>query len=295
MTILRQVIIWVMLCVGVLQVDAQADITADVTSGCTPLRVKFALDPSTVDLDTVESVTWNFGFGDDVEAIDPDTVVYLRGGSFTVGAVINGDRNNPVIKNDFISSYRTISAAFTYEEYAQGFNYRFIPVDQITDADGTYTFTWEYIDTEGADDRVNIESGIDFTNQARAIDTVTLDTGIYQVILTVVDEVNGCVARSAQRISVSEDIILPNVFFFGEGRFFIIDPRDINTVLYFQVFNRYGLKVFEQTAPVINWNGETNWGRLLTSGVYYYILEAVEGDPQERYSQTGFIHLYPAN
>ncbi len=283
------------LLLGTVAGSAQVDFTASVTSGCTPLKVKFTLDRSTIDPDTVTSITWNFGFGDDIEAIDPDTVTYTQAGTFTVILIIDGDRDNPVIKDNYIVVHRTVSGAFSYEEYQDGFNYRFIPLDPLTADDATYTYTWDYYDPEGGSLRTNVESGIDYTNQSWAIDSVTLDTGIYIVNLTVSDPVNGCVSRSSRRLIVSEEVVLPNVFVFGTGRFYIIDPQDINTVLNFQVFNRYGLQVFEQTAPVINWNGETSWGRPLNTGVYYYILKAVEGDPQERYSKNGFIHLYPVN
>jgi PKD repeat protein len=278
-----------------LTLEAQVDFTASVTEGCTPLKVKFTIDPATIDFDTVESVIWNFGFGEDTLVTNPDTVTYASAGTYSVRLIINQNRPGSLIKADLITVHQTVSATFNWEEYASNFNYRFIPLDEILVPGVNYTYIWEYVETTGPDDRTTVLSGINTMNQLIAIDSITLDTGLYRVTLTIMDIDHGCTSQSMRLVSISEEVVLPNVFVYGSGRYFIVDPRDLNTVLHFQVFNRNGVKVFEQTAPVITWNGESSWGRQLNTGVYFYILEAKEGDPQSRYTQNGFIHLYPGN
>lgn len=274
--------------------QAQVDFTADITEGCSPIKVKFTIDPATIDYDTVESMLWSFGFLTDIDSTvaNPDTVIYRNPGEFTVSLTIN-NRSFKVEKVNYITVHQTVNASFSWEEYAPNYNYRFVPNDEIAPTDELYTFIWEYYELSGSDDRVSIESDINSQNQLRAIDSITLDTGTYRVTLTVMNQDYGCLTQSVRRVVIVDEITLPNVFIYGAGNYFIIDPEDRNTVLNFQLFNRNGMKVFEQTAPIINWNGETTWGKALNTGVYYYVLEATEGDAQGRFTKNGFIHLYP--
>jgi PKD repeat protein len=269
---------------------AQPDFTASATEGCTPFKVKFAIDPATVDMDTIEQIDWNFGNGDSLSSLNPDTVVYTSRGVYSVSMVINNFRASQVVKADIITVHYTVNAAFRYEEYSSQYNYRFIPLDEITDPDGLYFYAWHYENTSGTDIRLN-NHVIDITNQENAIDSVTLDTGIYNVFL-MIDDTFGCFSRADQSVLVTSEIQIPNVFVPGIERFFIIDPKDINIVLSFEVYNRYGLPVFNQMAPIINWDGETNSGEELSTGVYFYVLKSIAGDQTSRYLQNGFIHLY---
>jgi PKD repeat protein len=271
-------------------VMSQADFTASETSGCTPMHIKFTIDETTVDLDTVASIDWYFGFGDTITSLNPDTVIYENDGLYTVTMVVNGNLSSPIIKTDFILIHRTVSAVFRFEEYASNFNYRFIPLDEITDSLATYFYMWRYNEITGTDTRAN-DKIVNIDNQEMAIDSVTLDTGVYRIALRV-EDTHGCISQFERLVEVVTQIKLPNVFAPETQDFYIIDPNNINTVLNFQVFNRYGLLVFSQVSPVINWNGKTNSGQDLTTGVYYYVLKSALGDSNARYNQNGFIHLY---
>jgi len=280
-------------------IQAQPDFTASDTTGCTPYSVSFELDPSTVDTDTISNVAWNFGDGttENSGATDAVTHIYTSEGKFSVSIIINDRTSDPYQKDSLITVHRTLSSAFTYEEYAPNHNFRFIPTDRITDPTGLYFFNWRYTEIISNDIRTNTYPGLNITNQDLAIDSVTLDTGIYHVLLWI-DDTFGCLSRAEDTIRVYDEIQLPNVFVAGRPspyQFYTIDPLNPSIHLRFQVFNRYGLKVFEQEAPVIRWDGNTNTGKYLTVGVYYYILEVVEGENAERYNQNGFIHLYRAD
>lgn len=274
---------------------AQVEFTADITQGCSPLSVKFSIDPSTVDADTVSSAEWLIGIRDStLTSLDPDTFIFRRGGVYTVSLVINGNTDAAVTKTDFITVYQTVSAVFRSEEYAANHNYRFIPLDKITDSTASYIYMWRYSrangEVIGSNDKI-----VKILNPLNAIDTFQLDTGIYNVGLRI-EDTYGCISRSMQRVIVAEEVIIPNVFCPGQEEFYIINPQNLNTVLKFQVFNRYGVLVFTQTAPIINWSGQTETGAkpgaYLNTGVYFYVLESIEGDPEGRYNKQGFIHLY---
>jgi gliding motility-associated-like protein len=273
-------------------VNAQPDFTADITEGCTPLTVQFAVDQSTVDMDTITRIDWYLGMGDTLRAVSLDTSVFTfpREGAFNITMVLNGNREAPVIKPGYITVHRTVIATFRYEEYASNYNYRFVPLDTITDTAATYFYTWQYDKLTGIDPRVH-DYIITVGNQLDAIDSVTLDTGIYRVQL-VIDDNYGCISRSADTVQIADVIKLPNLFVPRVEGFYIIDPKDVNTVLKIEVFNRYGMLVFSQEAKLINWDGRDNAGQDLNTGVYYFILRSVRGDLAKRYNQNGFIHLY---
>ena len=279
--------------VPVTGITTEVNFTANVMAGCSPLSIKFTIDPSTIDMDTVNFITWNFGLGDTVNAIDPDTVVYTLGGTYTVAMAVNGYRSDAVIKEDYITVNQTVRAVFISEEFAPQ-TYRFIPQDPITDTAARYFFMWRYNKTDGSDSRATDYPNISYLNQASAIDTMSLDTGTYNIMLRI-EDTYGCLSRFETQLTVLEAIVIPNVFVAQPGSFFIIDPQNLSVVLNFKLFNRYGTLVFEQEAPIINWDGKTSWGRDLVTGVYYYILEAVRGDTSGRFSQNGFIHLYQKN
>jgi hypothetical protein len=273
-------------------IQGQVDFTASETDGCTNFRVKFSIDYSTIDIADINSVKWHFGFGDTIRAIDPDTIVYTQEGQYTVVLIINDDPAMTAVKENFITVHHTLNAIFRHEEFQINNNYQFIPLDHITDLTANYTYDWLYL-RQNRDTAIHhIKNGITATNQLIAIDTVTLETGRFPVSLTIIDNSNGCISSYETEVRIFDDITIPNVFVPENHHFFEIDPKDLSIVLLFQVYTRYGLLVFKQESPHIIWDGRNNYGTELNTGVYYYILEAVQGDLTEKYSKKGFIHLF---
>lgn len=115
-------------------------------------------------------------------------------------------------------------------------------------------------------------------------------SGTYTVTLTVVNA-SGCVDTITQVVTVLEGILIPNVFSpNGDGvndEFYI--PNSGLLEYNIEIFDRWGVKVFESSAPAIRWDGRSTSGQPCTDGTYYYILKAVSNSAD--YSTTGFLTL----
>lgn len=86
-------------------------------------------------------------------------------------------------------------------------------------------------------------------------------------------------------------LILPNVFTpNGDGinELFQVDGIDC-LPYYFEIFDRWGVKMFESDQTALAWNGSVNSGKPATDGVYYYLLHI--GDSESEMNLKGFVHL----
>ncbi len=95
------------------------------------------------------------------------------------------------------------------------------------------------------------------------------------------------------------NFILPNVFSPNndmENDLYISQKTAYVEKVDFQVYNRWGLLVFNTVDPDINWDGKiNNTDRLVSPGVYYYICEVFEpriSDVNASYTLTGFIYVF---
>jgi gliding motility-associated-like protein len=268
---------------------AQTDFSANDTAGCADFHVIFTINSPSIS--PTDNIKWYFGSGDTVRIIGSNTVskVFTQDGNYSVTVIIN---NQPAtVKAGYISVHTAISAYFRSENYDAGYNYRFIPYTEVTDPLASYIYMWSYKDSLSGTTTSRPAKTVTSTNPENAIDNFTLNKGIYIVKLSILDSY-GCTSASALTLVIEDSIKLPNVFVTGTQDYYEIDPKDIGIILHFQVFNRYGLLVFEQEAPHILWDGRTLSGKQLNTGVYYYILNATKGDLSGKYSQKGFIHLF---
>jgi gliding motility-associated-like protein len=96
-----------------------------------------------------------------------------------------------------------------------------------------------------------------------------------------VTSANGCVARDEVRVTVLQDLIVPNVFspngdnINDQWIIKFIEQYPNNRV---QIFNRYGQLLFETRGYSSSnaWDG-THKGKPLPVGAYYYIIQTQEG------------------
>lgn len=115
-------------------------------------------------------------------------------------------------------------------------------------------------------------------------------SGTYTVILTVTNA-NGCTDTVQVVVTVDEDFLLPNVFTpNGDGindEFFVTTSGLSEYKM--EIFDRWGVKIFESAEPNVHWDGHTTSGAQCSDGTYYFILTAIS--PTQDYSTTGFVTL----
>lgn len=277
---------WLIIC----SVKAQTDFTANGdTAGCTDFHVAFTVTSPAISAS--DSIKWFFGFGDTVKTKGSNTIdtVYTQEGQYNVVVIVNN--HAPVVKQNYIKVHQALDALFRAENYAIGNRYRFIPFSQITDPVASYKFMWSYKDSIAGTTITRPVKTVTISDQPNAIDSFTFNKGIYNVKLRIQDSY-GCTSGYGIPLVIADSILLPNVFSPGAQEYYDIDPKDISIILHFQVFNRYGMLIFEQEAPRILWDGLTFSGNAVNTGVYFYILKATQGDPSGKYNQKGFIHLF---
>jgi gliding motility-associated-like protein len=118
--------------------------------------------------------------------------------------------------------------------------------------------------------------------------------GTYTVTQVVYNQF-GCPDTFKLILDFNDGILIPNVF--------TPDGDGVNDVWYIpnsgmkefhvDIYDRWGLKVFETTADEIRWDGHSTSGKLLSDGTYYYVLKAIlksfNGDKD--YSTKGYVTL----
>ena len=114
--------------------------------------------------------------------------------------------------------------------------------------------------------------------------------GSYNVCLTV-SSIFNCIADTCKMVDVTEGIQIPNVFTpngDGYNDYFNIEASGM-TQFHLQVFNRWGVLLFESSSAYVKWDGKTISGDDASDGTYYYILNA-KSDKQD-YSRHGTVTL----
>lgn len=115
--------------------------------------------------------------------------------------------------------------------------------------------------------------------------------GEYEII-QVVQNSFGCTDTARITLKIEEGIIIPNVFSpnnDGINDWFYI-PNTGMKEFSIEIFNRWGTKLWETTAPEIRWDGRTTAGVQVPDGTYFFILKA-ESLSGKDYSTTGHVNL----
>ena len=119
-----------------------------------------------------------------------------------------------------------------------------------------------------------------------------LTPGDYTVMLVVKDN-DGCIDTAFTTISVTEKILeYPTVFSpngDGVNDVFRI-PNNGTTSNRLTIFNRWGQKIFDNTAKEIEWYGVNFSGTNVSEGTYYFVVESIKLTG-ENITQTGYITL----
>lgn len=117
--------------------------------------------------------------------------------------------------------------------------------------------------------------------------------GVYEVML-ISTNTFGCKDTMTMRIAVNpfSKLIIPNVFTpngDGVNDVFTLESTGV-TSLNAQLFDRWGLKLFEWNTVHGGWDGRTTAGGMASEGTYYYIIVATGADGQE-YKLNGHLTL----
>jgi len=117
------------------------------------------------------------------------------------------------------------------------------------------------------------------------------DTGNYNFTLSVVEKSTSKTYTVTRNFDIRDIIRVPNVFtpnFDGVNDLFIVNSNGLRT-LEISIYSRSGTLVYESKAPIIVWDGRNQAGKIVSQGVYYYILTT--DDPTIE-SMKGFIHVF---
>jgi gliding motility-associated-like protein len=118
-----------------------------------------------------------------------------------------------------------------------------------------------------------------------------LSTTNYCALVT---DTSGCTNTACVTINIEScpDIFVPNVFSpngDGVNDQFFFKSTNMQT-LRCQIYNRWGMLVWELSNPNESWDGYTKTGSTCSDGVYFYSLDA-SCAAGKVYHQTGYIHL----
>lgn len=211
---------------------------------------------------TPYSYDWNSGMYTTLDISNLTTGNYVLTVSDANGCTATG--NQYIVGEDVF-----VDAQFVYTPVSVVINE---PV-QFDDQSAGNIVSWTWL----------IES--DTINTQNASYTYTQD-GLYNVTLIVVDA-NGCIDTATTTIEVLSDLVVPNVITIngdGVNDFFVLKGLIPNTKII--ILNRWGELVYTSDNYDNTWGGRDLSGRILSEGVYTYVVTQPDGNRKH-----GFIHL----
>jgi len=263
--------------ISAIPVMSQYDFTISSTSGCTPMMVKYQFT-RTASVDTISSYYWDFGNGQTSTLGNPDSVTYDAAGTYSPSLIFNNREDLKIEKSGLLTVHHTVPANFIYYDSVTYNTFIFVP-SESTDTGTTYSYLWDF---EGVGSRTGPREIITFPAQ---------DT--FRVVFTLSDNF-GCTSTKTQFVEVLEKLSIQNVFSpNGDALndFFVIVSNG-GFPLRLRVFSRAGILVYEAEGSTLAWDGYTASGQELKSGIYYYTLEAISGDPGKRFTKAGFLYMF---
>jgi gliding motility-associated-like protein len=126
-------------------------------------------------------------------------------------------------------------------------------------------------------------------------------------LITLAGQYSVAAIDSAGNISDTKPVIIDSCLMFSLPNVFTPDNDGINDIFYsynlgdfiqrvdMEIFNRYGQLLYKTTNPDIAWDGRSKLsGKLVPSGVYYYICTVFEPRLYGEIERTlkGFIHVF---
>lgn len=269
-------------------------------NNCVPDTVYFSLNPDSIDTDTLSN--WVAYIIDSVVVPSNDgniSYVFERPGNHRVKVGPSTDTSIHYAET-IVTVRQKLNSDFDYAVITDPLEINFFPTDTIRDTISEYSFVWYvYQDTTLID-----QSAVLFGSSTSLDDAAYIynfpDTGTYTVMLNTQRNIASCASSDSMEIIVQPELIPPdtsgiipiaNYFVPDAHPYFIIDPGDPSVVLSFKVFSRSGVLVYTTESEVVYWDGRNTSGQKLGTGVYYYVLEAIQGSLGNT-KPYGFIHLF---
>lgn len=255
--------------------DAQSVFFSTSGDGCGSLTAVFSIEPSNV-YDTIISISWSFSDGGIISGEKNPEHTFLKAGVYYATAQIN---SSSTLVSDPVLVFNQPEAAIGYSDstgtgmdYSYVFAYSGKTIDSLI-----YSYSWDFEDGETANDRRLLHS---FPG-----------SGVYDVSL-VVETNQGCVDSITIPFSVNEILEVPNVFtpnMDGYNDYFKVKTNGQDKYV-LSIYSRSGALVYKSEAEVISWDGRSMSGTEMATGLYYYVIEQLEGESSQE--RTGFVQLY---
>jgi gliding motility-associated-like protein len=224
--------------------------------GCMPLTVSFL--ENTPD---ALAYTWNFGDGSPVSNVAAPMHTFEGAGTYsvTLTAVNTGGCASTFLGSLIVVSEPLAAAFHSAPSFPVALSLPNTEVQFYNDAPGAMAYDWDFGD--------GIRSAEAHPSHTYA------GIGTYYVTLTVTSGEH-CVSKivGGPFVVTTPDLFIPNVFSpNGDG------VNDEYLVQYsgsqpftLQIFDRWGVKVYEGNNKTKGWNGDDAKGNLVTEGVYFY-------------------------
>ena len=139
----------------------------------------------------------------------------------------------------------------------------------------------------------NVIDGATQSTLEFSIEPGTVGTQEYSVVITV----GGCTGTDsieARLYPVGNCTISQGISPNGDGFNDILDLTFLNDrtgIKKLQIYNRYGSQVYEQNNYTNQWNGQSNDGKDLPTGTYFYVIDLAGEDAVYGQQATGWIYL----
>ena len=256
------------------------DFTVDRNSGCAPHSVQF-----TNTSQYASSYIWYFGDGGTSTDFEPSHT-YANGGTYNVTLFASGPGGEvQIIRNNFITVLKRPFTSFSLAP-----NTAYLP-DALfktrNETSGAVSYSWSWMDP--------FQNILGTSSEFEPYFYI-YDTGYFSVQLIAISD-EGCpdtlLLQNGIYVNPNGKIFVPNTFTpngdnINDG--FIPKYTSIDTSSYgFEIFNRWGERVFYTTDPTEEWKGNFA-GDICQQGVYAWklVTRFYNGDPVNK---EGVVHL----